>query len=291
MVERLVVVGGGTMGAGIAYVAAGAGYQVTLVEVDAERAQAALAALDERWDGAVAREKMSAAEAAAARDRLDTAAAVSEVTPGPQVVVEAVPERLELKREVLAAAESLQPNLLASNTSSISIGALAADLERPDRFCGLHFFNPVWAMRLLEVVIGPDTTQATRQAALAVADRLGKEPVVVADAPGFATSRLGVALGLEAIRMVQAGVAAPADIDKAMTLGYRHPMGPLELTDVVGLDVRLDIARALSAEYGDRFAPPELLSRMVTEGRLGRKSGRGFYRWVDGHKVTDDGDE
>lgn len=288
MAERLVVIGGGTMGMGIGYVAANSGYDVELVEVDAGRAAAAIAALRSRWDKAVATDRMSAADATAARHRLTTATDLTDLAPAPRVLVEAVPERVELKRQVLREAERLRPALLASNTSSIAIGALAAVLASPDRFCGLHFFNPVWSMRLLEVVVGPDTAAATTDAALAFAGRLGKEPIVVADAPGFASSRLGVALGLEAIRMVEAHVASPADIDTAMTLGYRHPMGPLELTDVVGLDVRLAIAETLREAYGDRFAPPELLQRMVAEGRLGRKSGRGFYRWVDGKKVDDD---
>ncbi|MQA26162.1 MAG: 3-hydroxybutyryl-CoA dehydrogenase [Micromonosporaceae bacterium] len=272
------------MGAGIAYVAANAGYQVEIAEIDPERAATAMKTLDGLWEKAVARGKLSSEDAAAARRRLSAVAGLSDVAPGPDVIVEAVPERLDLKRAVLAEAEARQPALLGSNTSSISIDELAAALTAPERFCGLHFFNPVWAMALLEVVVGSRTSPAAREAALAVAGRLGKDPVVVRDAPGFATSRLGVALGLEAIRMAADGVASPADIDKAMMLGYRHPVGPLELTDIVGLDVRLDIARTLTAAYGDRFDPPPLLERMVAEGKLGRKSGQGFYRWVDGQK-------
>ncbi|HEY3507176.1 MAG TPA: 3-hydroxyacyl-CoA dehydrogenase family protein [Actinocatenispora sp.] len=283
--ERLVVVGAGTMGAGIAYVAAGAGFAVELVEVDPARAEAALATLHARWDKAVGQERISAPDAAAARERVRTVGSLAAVAESPAVVIEAVPERLDLKRAVLREAESLRPDLLASNTSSISIGALGAVLTAPDRFLGLHFFNPVWAMALLEIVLGPDTADPTRDAALDLAVRLGKDPVVVHDAPGFASSRLGVTLGLEAIRMVEAGVASPADIDKAMTLGYRHPMGPLELTDVVGLDIRLAVAETLREAYGERFAPPPLLVRMVAEGRLGRKTGQGFYRWVDGRRA------
>lgn len=198
--------------------------------------------------------------------------------------MEAVPERLEEKRAVLRDAAALNPALLGSNTSSIAIGELAAGLDAPERFLGLHFFNPVWAMALLEIVVGPATAEETTAAAVALAGRLGKDPVVVRDLPGFATSRLGVTLGLEAIRMVADGVASPADIDKAMVLGYRHPIGPLELTDLVGLDVRLDIARTLQAAYGDRFAPPPLLVEMVADGRLGKKSGQGFYQWKAGVK-------
>ncbi|SCL38131.1 3-hydroxyacyl-CoA dehydrogenase [Micromonospora pallida] len=284
MNDRFVVVGAGTMGLGIAYVAAGAGHAVELVEVDPGRAAEAPVRLASLWDRAVQRGKLDADEAAANRERLVVRTSLAEVAAEPGVLVEAVPERLELKRAVLAVAATLRPALLGSNTSSISIGELAVGLPQPERFLGLHFFNPVWAMALLEVVVGPATAPETTDTAVTLARRLGKDPVVVRDLPGFATSRLGVALGLEAIRMVADGVASPADIDKAMVLGYRHPVGPLELTDMVGLDVRLDIARTLQTAYGDRFAPPPLLVEMVAEGRLGKKSGQGFYRWVDGVK-------
>lgn len=284
---RFVVVGAGTMGAGIGYVAANAGYQVELVEVDPKRAAAALTTLGGVWRKAVERGRLSADAAAAAEQRVTVVNGLAAVAKRPAVLVEAVPERVDLKRAVLAEAEGLEPVLLASNTSSISIGSLSEGLQTPERFCGLHFFNPVWAMALLEVVIGPRTSDSARDAAVTVASRLGKDPVVVRDAPGFATSRLGVALGLEAIRMVADGVASPEDIDKAMVLGYRHPVGPLELTDIVGLDVRLDIARTLESAYGPRFAPPPLLERMVADGRLGRKSGAGFYRWENGKKLGD----
>lgn len=285
MSGRFAVVGAGTMGAGIAYVAAGSGYEVTLVEIDAERGREAVARIRGWADKAVERGRVSAEAAAATVARLRLVTEFTDVDPEPDVFVEAVPERVELKRHVLSSAEELEPKLLASNTSSISIDSLAARLRNPERFLGLHFFNPVYAMALLEIVVGKQTSQRARQAALTVAQRLGKDPVVVSDAPGFATSRLGNALGLEAIRMLESGVASAADIDKAMTLGYRHPMGPLELTDVVGLDVRLDIARTLQAAYGDRFAPPQTLVDMVAEGKLGRKTGQGFYTWVDGKKV------
>ncbi|MGV9210631.1 3-hydroxyacyl-CoA dehydrogenase family protein [Micromonospora sp. RB23] len=284
MNDRFVVVGAGTMGLGIAYVAAGAGHAVELVEVDAQRGATALTRLADLWERAVQRGKLSADEAAAHRERVILRPSLAEVAPAPQVIVEAVPERLDLKRSVLRDAGALDPALLGSNTSSIAIGELAAALDAPERFLGLHFFNPVWAMTLLEIVVGPATAGETTTAAVALAGRLGKDPVVVRDMPGFATSRLGVTLGLEAIRMVADQVASPADIDKAMVLGYRHPIGPLELTDLVGLDVRLDIARTLQAAYGDRFAPPELLVEMVAAGRLGKKSGHGFYRWEGGVK-------
>ncbi|MEU4552868.1 3-hydroxyacyl-CoA dehydrogenase family protein [Micromonospora violae] len=284
MSDRFVVVGAGTMGLGIAYVAAGAGHAVELVEVDPGRGAAALNRLAELWERAVQRGKLSADEAAANRQLVTLRPTLAEVAPAPAVIVEAVPERLNLKRAVLREAAALRPALLGSNTSSIAIGELAADLDAPERFLGLHFFNPVWAMALLEIVVGPATAEETTAAAVALAKRLGKDPVVVRDMPGFATSRLGVTLGLEAIRMVADEVASPADIDKAMVLGYRHPIGPLELTDLVGLDVRLDIARTLQAAYGNRFAPPPLLVEMVAAGRLGKKSGQGFYRWESGVK-------
>ncbi|MGC4818643.1 3-hydroxyacyl-CoA dehydrogenase family protein [Micromonospora sp. DT63] len=284
MNDRFVVVGAGTMGLGIAYVAAGAGHTVELVEVDQARGATALTRLADLWERAVQRGKLTADEAAANRERVTLRPSLAEVAAAPAVLVEAVPERLDLKRTVLRDAAALSPALLASNTSSISIGELAAGLDAPERFLGLHFFNPVWAMALLEIVVGPATAEETTAEAVALAGRLGKDPVVVRDLPGFATSRLGVTLGLEAIRMVADQVASPADIDKAMVLGYRHPIGPLELTDLVGLDVRLDIARTLQAAYGDRFAPPPLLEEMVAAGRLGKKSGQGFYTWDGGVK-------
>ena len=284
MSGRFVVVGAGTMGLGIAYVAAGAGYAVELVEVDPARGAEAVRRLGELWDRGVQRGKLTEEAATANRERVTLRAGLAEVAEGADVIVEAVPERLDLKRAVLREAESRRPALLGSNTSSIPIAELAAGLDRPADFVGLHFFNPVWAMALLEVVVGPATAPETTEAAVALAARLGKDPVVVRDMPGFATSRLGVTLGLEAIRMVADEVASPADIDKAMVLGYRHPIGPLELTDLVGLDVRLDIARTLQAAYGDRFAPPPLLVEMVAAGKLGKKSGQGFYTWKDGVK-------
>lgn len=286
MPEHFVVVGGGTMGAGIAYVAASAGYRVTLCEVDPERATSALDRIGRWAETAEDRGKTEPGTSTLVQAATSTVTEISQAPEGAEVFVEAVPEQPDLKRSVLAAAQKRSPKLLATNTSSISITELAAGLDHPGHFIGLHFFNPVYAMALLEIVVGDQTSDATRDQALAVAERLGKQPIVVRDAPGFATSRLGNALGLEAIRMVESGVAGAADIDKAMALGYRHPMGPLELTDVVGLDVRLDIARTLQAAYGDRFAPPSLLIDMVEQGKLGKKTGEGFYRWQGGQKVT-----
>lgn len=278
---RVGVLGGGRMGAGIAHAFALAGSRVTIVERDDASADAATARVGESLRRSVER---------GATDRpLDAlTAAVSAGTDAAvfadaDLVVEAVPEDRDLKLDGLRRVEAVLPAtaVLASNTSSISIDALAAALERPDRFLGLHFFNPVPASALVEVVVGAATAADVRAAAEGWVAALGKRAVVVRDAPGFASSRLGVALALEAIRMVEEGVAEPADIDAAMELGYRHPVGPLRTTDIVGLDVRLGIAEELAATLGERFAPPQLLRDLVAAGRLGRKSGRGFYEWSD----------
>jgi 3-hydroxybutyryl-CoA dehydrogenase len=205
---------------------------------------------------------------------------------GLDVVVKAVPEQVPVKQAVLAVAYLRRPRLLGTNTSAIPIASLVVGLPDPSALIGLHFFDPVWAMALLEVVRSTHSCRAAVDGALALARQLDKESVVVADTPGFATSRLGVALGLEAMRMLQEGVASAEDLDRVMELGYRHPMGPLRLSNVVGLGVRLDIARTLAAAYGDRFAPPQILLDKVAAGELGRKSGQGFYAWPLGRATT-----
>ncbi|GAA3759806.1 3-hydroxyacyl-CoA dehydrogenase family protein [Microbacterium kribbense] len=279
--ERVGVIGGGRMGAGIAHAFLCAGSAVVVIERDAPLADAAAT----RIRSLVAR---SAERGTLARPVDDVAAGLVTGTDagglaGCVLVIEAVPEDRGLKADAFARAEAVIGGdvVLASNTSSISIDALAETVTRPERFCGMHFFNPVPSSKLVEVVTGSATDPAVTARVQGWVGDLGKTAVVVRDAPGFASSRLGVALGLEAIRMVAEGVAAPADIDAAMELGYGHPMGPLRTTDVVGLDVRLGIAEELHAQIGERFAPPELLRRMVAEGRLGRKSGRGFYEWSE----------
>ncbi|MGI8331987.1 3-hydroxyacyl-CoA dehydrogenase family protein [Actinomadura scrupuli] len=277
--RHTLVVGGGTMGTGIAYVLALAGHPVTLVEPDGERAAAAVAAIGGAARKAAGRGRLDPAAAAELPARITVVPALEAAPPGPEVAVEAVPERAGLKRQVLSAMERLEPGLLATNTSGLPVTGLAGALDRPGRFLGLHFFNPVWSMPLVEIVVGEHTAAETVDAARALVAAFGKESIVVRDAPGFATSRLGVAIGLEAMRMLEEGVAEAADIDKAMELGYRHPMGPLRLTDLVGLDVRLDIARHLEGSLGPRFAPPAILVRLVGEGRLGKKTGHGFYEW------------
>lgn len=279
---RVAVLGAGTMGHGIAQVAAMAGCDVVLYDVDEGAIARGVERLRENLEKGVERGKVTEEERHAALGRITTSADLAAAVSAADLVIEAAPESMALKerifRDVDAAA---RPDaILATNTSSLSIGRIADVVSGPERFVGLHFFNPVHIMQLVEVVWGPRTSDATRAAAVDFARRLGKEPIVVRDAPGFASSRLGIVLGLEAIRMVEQEVASPEDIDKAMKLGYRHPMGPLELTDHVGLDVRLGIAEYLHAELGsEAFRPPELLRRMVAEGRIGKKSGRGFYEW------------
>ncbi|WP_029146147.1 3-hydroxyacyl-CoA dehydrogenase family protein [Microbacterium luticocti] len=277
--SRVGVIGGGRMGAGIAHAFVCAGAQVVVVERDAAAQDAAAARVREMVERSAARGTLD-------RDPGEVAASVTVAVDaaalaGCSLVVEAVPEDRALKADAFARAEAvIDPDaVLASNTSSISIDALAGSVRHPERFCGMHFFNPVPSSKLVEVVTGAATDPAVVDRVRAVVEDLGKTAVVVRDAPGFASSRLGVALGLEAIRMVEEGVAGPADIDAAMELGYGHPMGPLRTTDIVGLDVRLGIAEELHARLGERFAPPELLRRMVADGHLGRKSGRGFYEW------------
>ncbi|MCI0384564.1 3-hydroxyacyl-CoA dehydrogenase family protein [Streptomyces sp. CNQ085] len=276
------VVGGGRMGAGIAQSFATAGSAVVVVESGEEAAAAALERVATGLRRAAERGRLEEpAERVLAR--VTTVTAVDGLPAGADLVVEAVPEDPALKARLLAAVERAVGGsaVLATNTSSLSVTELGAALARPDRFLGMHFFNPVPASALVELVVAGRTADDTVRAALEWTRALNKKDVVVRDSPGFASSRLGVALGLEAIRMVEEGVAEPEAIDAAMSLGYKHPMGPLRLTDLVGLDVRLAIAEYLHGALGERFAPPELLREKVARGELGRKTGRGFYTWED----------
>ena len=303
--RQCAVIGAGTMGTGIGYVLGAAGAAVTIVEPDpdqVERSQRVIAERVRREQARMAAPADPDPELRHWADQIRYLADVRDLPTDLDLVVESVPERVALKREVLRAAESRRPRLLGTNTSGIAIAELAAALRRPERLVGLHFFNPVWSTSLIEIVrpdSGPDSdpdpdpdshpgsqnadpgSDSDRLVAAArrLAELLGKEAIVVADRPGFATTRLGVLLGLEAIRMLEDGVAGVEDLDRAMELGYRHPMGPLRLTDLIGLDVRLDIATNLQRSYGDRFAPPALLRAKVARGELGRKSGQGFYSW------------
>ncbi|MEC5189925.1 MULTISPECIES: 3-hydroxyacyl-CoA dehydrogenase family protein [unclassified Arthrobacter] len=273
------VLGGGRMGAGIAHAFLINGADVLVVERDDESAEAAR----ERVESAAAK----SIERGATDGNLDEMVSRLSVTvdyddfKDCQLVIEAVPEDWDLK---VASLRGIEERLagdayLASNTSSISVDALARELQRPQNFLGLHFFNPVPASTLIEVVLGEHTSEQLAQAARSWVDALGKTAVVVKDAPGFASSRLGVAIALEAMRMVEEGVASAEDIDNAMVLGYKHPTGPLRTTDIVGLDVRLGIAEYLASTLGERFAPPQILRDKVARGELGRKSGKGFFTW------------
>lgn len=275
------VVGGGTMGTGIAYVCAQAGGEVLVVEPDENRAEQMRASQLAATQSAVSRGKMAADAAAAIGDRITVLTDVSGLPPGLDLIVESVFEDLALKRGILADAAARQPALLASNTSALSIDRLAEGLPEPGRFLGMHFFNPVWSLKLVEIVRGAATSEESVEAARGFAKWMGKESLVVRDIPGFATSRLDLIASLEAMRMVESGVTSAEEIDRAATLAYRHPVGPLRLSDIVGLDVRLDVARALETAHGSRFAPPQILIDMVNAGKLGVKSGQGFYNWSE----------
>jgi len=281
-VDHVLVIGAGTMGHGIAQVAAQAGCRVALHDVSEAWIERGLERIRENLDTGVDKGKISVEDRDAAVARVQAAPDLEAAAARADLAIEAVPEDLELKGALFARLDRAAPAhaILASNTSSLPIGRMAERTARPERVVGLHFFNPVHLMPLLEIVRADKTSDDTLASALEMARRMGKDPIVVRDVPGFATSRLGVVLGLEAMRMLEQGVASAEDIDKAMTLGYRHPMGPLRLTDVVGLDVRLAIAEHLHRELGsEAFRPPEILRRLVAEGKLGRKSGQGFYRW------------
>ncbi len=273
------VIGGGRMGAGIAQVFASLGGAVTIAE--SGDTAAALQRVSAGLDRAHERGKLDDQDPATVLARVSTVDAVTSLPPSLDLIVEAVPEIAALKVEVLAAAETVagESTVIASNTSSMSIAELGAALTDPGRFIGMHFFNPVQASLLVEIVRAPQTRPEVVDSVRAWVSMLGKAEVLVNDSPGFATSRLGVGLGLEAIRMLEEGVADAESIDRAMELGYRHPMGPLRSTDLVGLDVRLAIAEHLASTLGDRFAPPALLREKVARGELGRKTGQGFHTW------------
>lgn len=282
-VNLVAVIGAGTMGHGIAQVAAQSGYRVVLRDVSKEIVERGLSAIEANLAKGVERGKVSAEERERALSNIRGTTDLTDASEA-ELFIEAVPERMELKRAALEEVERVASKdfVFATNTSSLSITEIARAAKRPERVVGMHFFNPVHIMRLLEIVVGRETEEATVETAREVGRRMRKEPITVRDSPGFASSRLGVSLGLEAMRMLEEGVASAKDIDTAMELGYNHPMGPLRLTDLVGLDVRLNIAEYLYREFGDeRFRPPEILRRMVAAGKLGKKSGEGFYKWSE----------
>ena len=280
-IKKVAIIGAGTMGHGIAQIAAGAGLDVALRDLDEAALERGLAGINKSLERLKKKERIDDAGASELLARISTTTSVDAALEGADLIIEAVPEKMALKLSLFEElGKKSAPNaLLATNTSSLSVTEIAAASGKAERCIGLHFFNPVPVMKLLEIVRGLNTSDETVALAEGFAQTVGKESIVVKDWPGFATSRLGIILGCEAIRMLEEGVASPADIDKAMELGYRHPMGPLRLTDLVGLDVRLHIMEHLHAELGEQFRPPALLRQMVRAGKLGRKSGEGFYTY------------
>jgi 3-hydroxybutyryl-CoA dehydrogenase len=288
-VRTIAVIGAGTMGHGIAHVAALMGAEVRLYDALAGAARAGVDKIAKNLAKGVELGKVSTADRDATLARISTADELSALCQGVDCVIEAIPERIELKREVFGVVDASAPAhaLLATNTSSLPIAQIATAVRDSSRLVGMHFFNPVHVMKLVEVVRHPGSSDEAIALAVALAEKMGKTPITVKDSPGFASSRLGIVLGLEAIRMLEQGVASAADIDTAMKLGYGHPMGPLELTDLVGLDVRLGIAEYLAQAIGPGFEPPQLLRNKVVAGQLGKKTGVGFYRWTpDGKRVS-----
>ncbi|MCA9752926.1 MAG: 3-hydroxyacyl-CoA dehydrogenase family protein [Gemmatimonadetes bacterium] len=282
MSERVAVLGAGTMGHGIAQVAAQSGFETILFDVTEDLAGRGAERVLANLEAGVKRGKVTPEARDATLSRLTTSHDLAAAVAGCALVVEAAPERIDVKRQIFETISAAAPDtaILATNTSSLSVTEIAACAKGPERVVGMHFFNPPYVLKLLEIVRAQQTSDATVEKVRAIGERLGREMIVVSDSPGFATSRLGLVIGLEAMRMLQEGVGSVLDIDRAMELGYRHPMGPLALTDLVGLDVRLDIAEYLHRELGgEQFRAPTILRKLVRAGKLGRKTGEGFYRW------------
>jgi 3-hydroxybutyryl-CoA dehydrogenase len=280
-IETIGVIGAGTMGHGIAQVAAAAGYKVLLRDVDRDSLARGIQGIERNLAKGIQLGKLTEDDRDLTLQHIRGTTQLAEIA-NADLIIEAAPEQLELKQEILRQLElhSNKAFIFASNTSSLSITEIAKASNRPRDIVGMHFFNPAHIIRLVEIVVGKATSDDTVETVREVSRRLRKESIVVRDVPGFASSRLGVALGLEAMRMLEQGVASAKDIDRAMELGYNHPMGPLKLTDHVGLDIRLNIAEYLYRELGsETFRPPEVLRRLVKEGKLGKKTGEGFYNW------------
>jgi len=282
VVRHVVVVGAGTMGRGIAQVAAVAGITTFLVDVEDAALLRAQTQIQDTLAGSVTRGKLTSSEAETAFDRIRSTVTLGDVVPGAELVVEAIVENLAEKRALFSELDTIAESdaLLATNTSSLSVASIASATRSPERVVGMHFFNPAHIMKLVEVVAHSSASSLSIERATEMSSLMGKHPIVVRDSPGFASSRLGVVLGLEAMRMLQEDVASAEDIDTAMELGYGHSMGPLRVSDLVGLDVRLSVAEYLYEKLGTAlFEPPAILKKKVRVGELGKKTGKGFYEW------------
>ena len=287
-IQTVAVIGAGTMGAGIAQICAQAGWETRLHDAFPEGLEAGMERIDAFWEKGIARGKTTSEQKSEWAGNLRAVSDMAEAVHDVDLVIEAIPEILDLKQRIFAELDALAPPtaVLGTNTSGLRISEIASATNRPDRVVGMHFFNPVPIMKLLELVRHDKISDATIEAAQEVGARMGKTCIVVNDVPGFATSRLGVVLGNEAIRMLADGVASASDIDTAMCLGYKHPMGPLELSDLVGLDVRRDILNNLADAFDDEsYRPHSLLNRLVEAGDLGKKTGKGIYDWSSDEKV------
>ena len=287
-VRSVAVVGAGTMGAGIAQVCAQTGWKTRLYDAFPEGLTKGMAAIEAFWDKGIERGKTTSDQKVKCSGNLRAVNNLAEAVEGADLVIEAVPESMQLKQDIFAELERLAPShaMLATNTSGLPISEIAQSTGCPDRIIGMHFFNPVPLMSLLELVRHNAVSEETIAAAQSIGSAMGKTTILVRDVPGFATSRLGVVLGNEAIRMLADGVASASDIDTAMRLGYNHPMGPLELSDLVGLDVRRDILNNLADAFGEEsYRPHPMLNRLVETGDLGKKAGKGIYDWTSGKKV------